>query len=155
MPQHKLILKQGVIVMLLRNLDPKNGMCNGTRLIVKQLHRHVIEAEILQSGKLVFIPRIVNLSGSFDLPFILCRRQFPCSCIICDDNQQVSRTDDGEDRTLLATTCFSVTVSSMLLFQGSRSLAALKVQAIECENQGMDTDNEFYTQNVVYPEVLN
>ncbi|XP_023730507.1 uncharacterized protein LOC111878236 [Lactuca sativa] len=32
LPNHKLILKIGVPVMLLRNIDQKNGLCNGTRL---------------------------------------------------------------------------------------------------------------------------
>ncbi|KAL0553769.1 hypothetical protein IC582_007673 [Cucumis melo] len=32
-PQHKLILKVNCPIMLLRNLDPSNGLCNGTRLV--------------------------------------------------------------------------------------------------------------------------
>ena len=32
LPNHKLVLKIGVPVMLLRNIDQKNGLCNGTRL---------------------------------------------------------------------------------------------------------------------------
>ncbi|CAN6919771.1 unnamed protein product [Brassica oleracea] len=34
LPAHKLRLKLGVLVMLLRNLNQKEGLCNGTRLIV-------------------------------------------------------------------------------------------------------------------------
>ncbi|GJY43931.1 CC-NBS-LRR resistance protein [Tanacetum coccineum] len=47
LPNHKLILKVGVIIMLLRNIDQPNGLCNGTRLQVVRLDKHVIEAKII------------------------------------------------------------------------------------------------------------
>lgn len=37
LPDHHLKLKIGVPIMLLRNLNPSKGPCNGTRLIVTQL----------------------------------------------------------------------------------------------------------------------
>ncbi|XP_066910496.1 uncharacterized protein [Clytia hemisphaerica] len=47
MPRHKLNLKVGSVVMLLRNLSLKDGLCNGTRLKVCNLQDNVIDAEIL------------------------------------------------------------------------------------------------------------
>jgi hypothetical protein len=35
MPSHKLSLKINTLMMLLHNLDPSIGLCNGTRLIVR------------------------------------------------------------------------------------------------------------------------
>nr|KAJ0191504.1 hypothetical protein LSAT_V11C800409490 [Lactuca sativa] len=43
-PNHKLILKKGVSVMLLHNIDQTKGLCNDTRLHIVRLGRHVIEA---------------------------------------------------------------------------------------------------------------
>ncbi len=37
MPPHRLALKVGVLVILLKNLDVASGLCNGTRLIIWRL----------------------------------------------------------------------------------------------------------------------
>jgi hypothetical protein len=80
MPPHTLALKIGVIIMLLRNLTPKKGLCNGTRLIIKSMHNNFITAQIVSycnSGKIDFIPRIDLAPSDVNLPFVLKRRQFP------------------------------------------------------------------------------
>ncbi|XP_076909984.1 uncharacterized protein LOC143567449 [Bidens hawaiensis] len=51
-PNHQLILKVGVLVMLLRHIDQKNGLCNGTRLIGKSLGNRVIEVEAVSSSEI-------------------------------------------------------------------------------------------------------
>ena len=81
MPLHSTILKVGCPIILLRNLDPSAGLCNGTRMIITGLRDHVLEARVLtgsHAGTTAFIPRIsLSSSSSSGLPFILRRRQFP------------------------------------------------------------------------------
>ncbi|GBN54337.1 hypothetical protein AVEN_105794-1 [Araneus ventricosus] len=74
------MLKKGVIVMLLRNLNPKQGLRNGTRLSITGLHENFIRAKIVfecNRGDVVFIPRIELAPSDANLPFVLKRRQFP------------------------------------------------------------------------------
>ncbi|KAG5553295.1 hypothetical protein RHGRI_011230 [Rhododendron griersonianum] len=80
LPLFKLDLKIGCPIMLLRNIPPKAGLCNGTRLIVVRCGARVIEAQILTGdkfGNLVFIPRIFLTPSSSEFPFEMTRRQFP------------------------------------------------------------------------------
>ncbi|KAJ1278908.1 hypothetical protein BS78_04G115000 [Paspalum vaginatum] len=77
---HKLNVKIGVPIMLMRNLDPSRGLCNGTRLIVTQLTNRVVEGEIITgkaAGLRVYIPRIITTSTHSRWPFKLRRCQLP------------------------------------------------------------------------------
>ncbi|XGW25597.1 hypothetical protein V3C99_006755 [Haemonchus contortus] len=79
MPPHELHLKKGAIVMLLRNLDVANGLCNGTRLKVETLGRFTLGCRFIcgeRNNQLAIIPRIDNYWDQ-RLPFRLRRRQFP------------------------------------------------------------------------------
>ncbi|XP_071739204.1 uncharacterized protein [Rutidosis leptorrhynchoides] len=79
-PPHKLKLKIGQPVMLLRNLSPSTGMCNGTRLIITDFTKFVLHARIITGshiGKMVIIPRIVLTSTEKKWPFVMQRIQFP------------------------------------------------------------------------------
>ena len=68
-PPDELKLKVGSPIMLPRNLNATNGLCNGTQLVVKSLLQHVIEAT-LKTGAFVTlvacIPRIKFITDSND-----------------------------------------------------------------------------------------
>ncbi|XP_018460165.2 uncharacterized protein LOC108831095 [Raphanus sativus] len=80
LPSHKLTLKVGAPVMLLRNINQRKGFCNGTRMILTHIGKRLLKAEIVTGshiGKEILIPRIVLLHEETNLPFTLRRRQFP------------------------------------------------------------------------------
>ncbi|GFY37564.1 ATP-dependent DNA helicase [Trichonephila inaurata madagascariensis] len=79
MLRHVLNLKVGAVIMLLRNLKPSSGLCNGTRLIIRKLMLNVIDAEILTGhtkGSHALIPRIMLGLSDSNLPFQIQRLQF-------------------------------------------------------------------------------
>ena len=81
MPLHETILKLNCPIILLRNLNQHEGLCNGTRMVITAMAERVVEAQILtgaHAGRKAFIPRIsLDTSMSSGLGFILRRRQLP------------------------------------------------------------------------------
>ncbi|XP_048609100.1 ATP-dependent DNA helicase pif1-like [Brassica napus] len=80
LPAHKLSLKIGAPVMMLRNINQRNGLCNGTRMMISRMGHRVLEAEILTGthvGDRVLIPRIQLSPTDTMHPFTFRRRQFP------------------------------------------------------------------------------
>ena len=60
-PYHRLVLKVGVPIMLIRNISQSIGLLNGTRLIITRLAEKVIEVRVMTGsniGDVVYIPRI-------------------------------------------------------------------------------------------------
>nr|GEW43235.1 ATP-dependent DNA helicase PIF1-like [Tanacetum cinerariifolium] len=79
LPPHRLQLKVGAPIILLRNLNLTGGLCNGTRMIVMQLLNKVIEARIITCIRIsekVFLPRISLINRDLEMPFLFKRKQF-------------------------------------------------------------------------------
>lgn len=98
LPLHQTGLKVGVPIILLRNLNPRAGLCNGTRMMVVDLGTWVIKARIMTGefkGNVVLIPHIAldyadevsyrythvfkfhRCTNPETLPFVMRRLQFP------------------------------------------------------------------------------
>ncbi|GJZ14822.1 replication protein A 70 kDa DNA-binding subunit B [Tanacetum coccineum] len=81
-PNHRLALKVGVPIMLLRNIDQANGLCNKTRLQVLRLTRTSIQAQIINGthfGKEVIISRLRITPSDKRLTIKIVRKQYPLS----------------------------------------------------------------------------
>ncbi|XP_015960692.1 uncharacterized protein LOC107484657 [Arachis duranensis] len=82
LPSHSFKLKIGVPIILLRNIDPTGGLCNGTRVVVRDLGTNVIGADIISGsnvGDKVFITRMNMIPSDMVIPFKFQHRQFPVS----------------------------------------------------------------------------
>ncbi|XP_012844339.1 PREDICTED: uncharacterized protein LOC105964359 [Erythranthe guttata] len=87
LPNHELKLKKGVYVMLLRNIDESNRLCNGTRLTITRLGNRVLEAKLILGtnvGQKFFIPRLSLTPSDSRIPSHFKRRQFPRSFLRYD-----------------------------------------------------------------------
>nr|GEY08452.1 ATP-dependent DNA helicase PIF1-like [Tanacetum cinerariifolium] len=61
-PYHSIKLKTGTPIMLMRNIDQRSGLCNGTRLQVLRMGENIIEAKIItgtSAGTICVIPRMI------------------------------------------------------------------------------------------------
>ncbi|KAL3818110.1 hypothetical protein ACJIZ3_004015 [Penstemon smallii] len=99
LPPHILKLKKNCPVMLLRNLNPLQGLCNGTRLICRELGDNFIKAEIAVGdfkGVHVFIPRIpLESSDKLKCPIPFKRMQIPVRlCFVMTINKAQGQTLD-------------------------------------------------------------
>ncbi|KAI3956795.1 hypothetical protein MKW92_017597 [Papaver armeniacum] len=152
LPSHKLYLKVGVPIMLLRNIDQAEGLCNGTRMVVKEVGKNVIQAVVVTgkaAGRTVLIPRIVMTLSETDHPFILRRRQFPlkvCFAMTVNKSQGQSLSNVGIylDEPVFSHGQLYVAVSRTTSRQGLK----IAIKKREGEPEGR-------TRNIVYQEIFN
>ncbi|KAI9558406.1 hypothetical protein GHT06_015186 [Daphnia sinensis] len=143
LPPHQLKLKIGAIVILLKNIDSRQGLCNGTRLIIKALSSNLIVAEIA-AGK----------HKGHNFPVLV--------AFAMTINKSQGQTFERVG-IYLPESVFSHG-QLYVAFSRATSREGLKIQFEETEKQGKllrnlpqsteQEKNKVFTKNVVYKEVL-
>ncbi|XP_027180792.1 uncharacterized protein LOC113779417 [Coffea eugenioides] len=154
-PPHKLLLKPYCPIMLLRNIDAPQGLCNGTRLICKSLSSNIIHAVITCgefAGKEVFIHRIsFRVENSSDSPVPFERIQFPIRpCFAMTINKAQGQTLDFVG-IYLREPVFS---HGQLYVAMSRAKNSSSVKIL-IKPSIFDDEQDSITENIVYTEVLD
>ncbi|PPQ72835.1 hypothetical protein CVT24_012881 [Panaeolus cyanescens] len=148
LPPGELTIKVGSPLILLRNLSPANGLCNGTRCIVTKMEDRVIEVQIMGGdfdGSIALIPRITLFpSDTSTFTYNFRRRQFPVRLAFALSINKAQGQSVKYVGLQLQNGVFS---HGQLYVAFSRATAAARVRVLL--PNGMDS-----TKNIVYPEVL-
>jgi hypothetical protein len=135
--------------MLLCNLDPSQGLCNGTCMILMDIKQHVLQCHILggeYAGNVVFISRMNIEPSNEDLHIPLSHHQFPVRlafAMTINKSQGQSVTHVGLDLQ------FPVFSHGQLYVALSRCTSGNRIKVLFPENS-----NDTMTVNIVYKELL-
>ena len=152
-PEHSLTLKAGMPIMLLRNVNPRQGLCNGTRLIYdKTIDSRLIQCRIVGSGRVVLIPRITFIPKAGDYPFEWQRRQFPVRVAFATT---INKSQGQSLRNV------GVWLRSQVFGHGQLYVASSRVSApsqlrfvIKRDSEIQANEKQLKTKNIVYKEIL-
>ncbi|XP_060959218.1 ATP-dependent DNA helicase RRM3-like [Cannabis sativa] len=153
-PAHELTLKLNCPIILLRNINTSEGLCNGTRLICRQFGSNIIDAEIVTGdhcGKRIFLPRIpfTPLENEKNI-FPFKRTQFPIRLSFAMTINKVQGQTLDSVGVFLPEPVFSHGQLYVALSR-AKTLSALRV--LIRPPSGNEADNN-HTLNIVYEEIL-
>ena len=158
LPPHRLALKKGCCIILIKNLDVKNGHVNGQRYIVKDLTHHLIKARKLGGGtnSELLIPRIPMISKESKFPVPFKCLQFP---VLGAYYLTINR---AQGQTLMTSGVYLPTsvfchghLYVALGRNGDPDRVFVHADQGEYDNIKQYLDpNKMYTRNIVYSELL-
>lgn len=148
LPLHELELKTGAIAFVMRNINPKLGICNGTRILIIELHDNLVVGEIT-SGKLkntvVEIPRIALFSDEKQSVRFK-RRQFPLRLAFASTFHKI------QGQTL---TKVGLYLKNNVFAHGILYVGLTRPQKFENIKVFFDQPGRTTTPNIVYHEVFD
>ena len=153
LPSTLLCLKVGSPVILLRNLDPGEGLCNGTRMVVLNMRRKVLQYRIISKdrrfkNKVVLIPRIRLSPNAETLPVPLKRLQFTIRLAFA---MTINKSQGQSVEHVGINLQTSVFCYGQLYVVFSRCTSPLNISVLLPEQ----SQESRRTLNVVYKEVFN
>jgi ATP-dependent DNA helicase PIF1 len=155
LPRHLLTLKKGIPMILLRNLNPSQGLCNGTKLYLREIYnKRLMQVEIIggkHSHNIVCIPRIYLKPKEGEFPFEWSRRQFPVSVAFA------ITINKSEGQTLKRAGVFlqePVFAHGQLYVAASRVSHPQNIRFALTPEQSPSCPLHYRTRNIVYKEVL-
>jgi ATP-dependent exoDNAse (exonuclease V) alpha subunit len=146
----ELRLKHGCPIILMRNLAPRRGLCNGTRLIVVNVGERVLEARIIggnHDGELAFIPRLTlsPSNNNAEFSFKLNRRQFPVRLAF---SMSINKAQGQSVKFVGLDLRIPIFAHGQLYVALSRATSPHHIHVL------LPPDASGRTTNIVYPEVL-
>jgi len=149
LPPSELKVKIGCPLILMRNLHPSQGLCNGTRLILLQAQQRVLEVRILggdHNGDIALIPRIGLIPSTEEgYTFQFKRHQFPVRLAFA---MTINKAEGQSLHTVGIDLRQPVFSHGQLYVALSRTTSSHRVHVL------LPPNSENKTPNVVYPEVL-
>ena len=163
MPPHFLMLKPGCPIMLMRNLDPANGHCNGARYVVKALGKRNIYAELVvgpHKGNKIHIPRIPFQPEDKNIPVEFQRKQFPirpCFAITSNKSQGQTAKMTGLylKNELFAHGQLYVSFTRVTDPKGMKVFKPAPETNAKDKKKAKADDSHLYMKNTVYREILS
>ena len=152
LPPGELKMKLGCPLILLRNLAPAKGLCNGARMVLLRAMGRVLEVQLIggdHDGEIALIPRVTLTPSAKNSnhAFVLRRRQFPVKLAFA---MSINKAQGQSFKHVGVDLQMPVFSHGQLYVALSRATSKSRIKVL------LPRDNlaSCKTTNIVYPEVL-